>query len=210
MKKVIKALPLFASLFLINNAAAQENQSGFFTSVALGITEHTVDVSGAGANYEEESGRTSSSGISVGYNINDSWSVIAQYNNFGEADLFDADIDTLNVEFSTETTGFSVVGQWMSPREVKRWSLGARLGLIKWDTDFNMKFSDGMDSETYTESDSGVAIYGGLGCAYAMSTNWDLTIDMDWFVNDLDVELIEDAATDMQYSKLSLGLKYYW
>jgi hypothetical protein len=220
MKKILKVMPVLLVASFAGTAAAQNETRipGFFAGIELGMARHTVDVSEAGANYDTETGNSSSPGLYLGYNFNDSWSILAQYTNYGEADLFDTRINVdvegeivpVNLAFSTETTGLSVVGQYMTPRFVGHWSFGAKLGLMSWDTDFNVKASAGTVSETTTESDSGIAIYGGIGCAYAMSQKLDVTIGMDWFVNDLDVEIIEGAKTDMQYTRLGLGLKYNW
>lgn len=219
--KFSKVLPLLVAGSFAHQALSQENTaSSFYAGIELGVAQHSIDVSGAGANYEEETGNSFAPSLSFGYQFNENWSIVAQYTQYGEADLFDtdfeipvdADIVPINVAFSTDTTGLSVVGQYMTERNVGHWSLGAKLGLMKWDTDLNIHYTSrqyGVD-EVDTESDSGVAIYGGLLGAYALSETLDLTIVADWFVNDLDTELIDGATTDMQYSRFSVGMNYHW
>jgi opacity protein-like surface antigen len=214
--KIVKKLAILIGVFSTGHLYAQDiGPSKFFAGIELGVVQHTVDVSGVGTNYESESGNSFSPNLLVGYNFTESISIIAQYTDFGKADLFDTTFlfnpsTPVKVEFSTETTGFSLVGQYMSPREVGLWSFGARLGLIRWSTDFNSNFSAFQANFTDTKSETGVAFYGGLIGSYALSETWDITLGADWFVNDLDVEIIDGAKTDMQYSRLNLGLKYNW
>jgi hypothetical protein len=220
--KLARVLPLVCAVSCANQALAQENQpSKFSAGINLGLAQHTVDVSGADANYDEESANSFAPDVFFSYKFNDNWSVVTQYTNYGEADLFDAQLTLdapggggvpVDLTFSSETTGFSVVGQYMTARNVGHWSFGAKLGLMKWDTDFHVKATNTINQATgtVTESDSGVAVYGGLLGAYALNEKIDLTLGVDWFVNDLDVKLIEGAQTDMQYSKLSAGIAYNW
>lgn len=217
-----RVLPLFFAVTCVNQALSQDSQpSKFSAGINLGLTQHTIDVSGADENYEEESANSFAPDVFFSYKFNDNWSVVTQYTNYGEADLFEAQLQIdvpsggsvpVDLTFSSETTGFSVVGQYMTIRNVGHWSLGAKLGLMKWDTDFHIKATNTTNqiSATTTESDSGVAIYGGFLGAYALNEKIDLTLGVDWFVNDLDVELIDGAKTDMQYSKLSFGITYHW
>jgi hypothetical protein len=212
---IIKKLAVTIGFLSAGHAYADSIPSKFFAAIELGGVQHTVDVSGAGANYEPESGNSFSPSLSVGYNFTESISIIAQYTDFGKADLFDTTVlvnsfTPVKVEFSTETTGFSLVGQYMSPRSVGYWSFGVKLGLIRWDTDFNMRFSNSQANVTNTKSESGVGFYGGFMGSYALNEKWDITLGADWLVNDLDVEIIDGAKTDMQYSRFNLGFKYNW
>jgi hypothetical protein len=212
---IVKNLGFSIGVLLAGHTYAQDSApSKFFAAIEFGGVQHTIDVSGVGTNYEPENGNSFSPSLSAGYNFNENISIIAQYTDYGKADLFDTNVFInpvqVNIAVSTETTGFSLVGQYMSPRSIGSWSFGAKLGLIRWDTDFNVRFKTAQVNFTETESESGIAVYGGFIGSYALNEKWDLTLGADWFVNDLDAEVIDGAKTDMQYSRFNLGFKYNW
>lgn len=211
MKKRIQVLALLATLGATHSSTAQEASTNrFFVAVEAGIAEHTIDASGG---YEDESGNSFSPSIALGYMFTPNISMVAQYTQYGEADLFSADIDfedvVVGTTFSSETTGISLVGQYMTDPSPSGWSYGAKLGLINWDTDLNISAtSAGASASDTLGDDKGVAVYGGFIITYALGEKVDVTLNADWFVNDLDVELIEGSQMDMQYSRYTVGLKY--
>lgn len=211
MNKRIQALAILATLVAAHSAGAQETTTNrFFAVVEAGISEHTIDASGG---YEDESGNSFSPSVALGYLYNPNISIVAQYTQYGEADLFSAELNidgvAIDATFSSETTGISLVGQYMTDASPGGWSYGAKLGLIHWSTDLNLSASNGGVTASDTlDDDKGVAVYGGFIVSYALSEKIDLTLNADWFVNDLEVDLIDGSQEDMQYSRYTAGLKY--
>lgn len=211
MEKGTPALAILASLVTAHSAIAQEEKpQKLFAVVEVGMAEHAIDASGG---YEDEKGDSFSPSLALGYMYDSNISIIAQYTQYGEADLFSSELNfegvILDTTFSSETTGVSLVGQYMTDLSSSGWSFGAKLGLIRWDTDLNFTATSGGASASDTlGDDSGVSIYGGVVVSYALSQRMAVTLNADWFVNDLDVELIEGSQVDMQNSRYSMGLRY--
>lgn len=194
-----------ASLLLVSTSTmAQEPlNTGLFGGATVGVGQHALGASG----YEDESGDASVFGLHAGYQINDNVSVLLDYSNYGEADLFDLYLFDTKATIASETTGVSVIGQFMTDRNVGYFSVGARLGLISWQTDMNIKANG--QSETLAD-DSGIAAIGGLIGSYAMSEKLDLVMSLDWFVYDHKADLLEDEGVDFQHSVLKVGFNYYF
>lgn len=213
MKKGTQALAILATLVAAHSAAAQETKTNkYFAVVEVGTAEHAIDASGG---YKDESGSSFSPSLALGYVYNSNISMVAQYTQYGEADLFTSEVSyegaVMDTTFSTETTGISLAGQYMTDSGSGGWSYGVKLGLIHWNTDLNVLVTNGGESASGTVGDdSGVAVYGGFIVSYALSERMALTVNADWFVNDLDVELIEGSQLDMQYSRYTLGLRYHF
>lgn len=197
-------LATLASLMMSTSTMAQEPlTTGLFGGASVGVGQHTLGASG----YNDESGNASVLGLHAGYQINDNVSVLIDYSNYGEADLFDIYLFDTQATIASETTGVSVIGQLMTDRNVGYFSFGARLGLISWQTDLNLKANG--HSETLID-DSGIAAIGGLVGSYAMTEKLDLVLSMDWFVYDHKASLVEDEKIDFQHSVLKVGVNYYF
>lgn len=213
--KVLYPLTLISALTLPTYLQADEtsNNTGFAVLVDVGIADIAVDAEGG---YQEESDTTTSPALGLSYQLNDNMSVAAYYTNYGTAELFSTrtyiNATAVDVTVESKTTAFSVVGQYMVPLAIESWSIGARLGLVSWDTEFGVTAvsSRGSANNKFGD-DSGTTLTGGILAEYALSEQLAFTLSADWFVNKIDnsVEFTDDGADlDMQYGRYAMGLKY--
>lgn len=191
-----------AALLLSGSVSAQDSlSSGFFAGTTIGWSKHTVGAS----NYEDESGSAVAVGLNGGYRYNANWSVLVDYSKYGQADLFDFNYAGVPITVASDTKGLSVMGQYLTGHQVGEWAVGARLGLISWQTDVN--FKSGSNELTF-DDDSGVSVIGGLLASYSATENLDLLLSADWFVYDHDAALLTNAAIDFQHSRVGVTLQY--
>ena len=194
------------------NEAADSEQSNFAVLADIGVGHQKLDVSGG---YHTESGNAFSAALGLEYKINSEFSAIVQYADYGEADLFGAEIPVagqeVGVDFSAKTKGLSLVGQYMTARAVDNWSFGAKLGMISWDTDMYIKASGNDSSAKVTfGSDDGTSIVGGLLASYAFNQQMDVYFNADWFVSDVDGQIIEGETNEILRARYTVGLKYHF
>lgn len=214
MKKM-SCIAALVALVVSSNVFANEvssEEAGWAVVVEAGVGHQKVDVSGG---YETESGNSFAPSIAGAYNFNSNWSVVAQYTDYGETDLFTIPMyvlgQSVNVGVSAETTGASLVAQYMSGRMVDSWNYGVKLGLMSWDTKMFVKAQAGGNSarESFAD-DNGTAIYGGLLGSYALNENVDITVNADWFVSDVEGELVDGETTELLRGRYSLGVNYHF
>lgn len=213
--KVLYPLTLIAALVLPTHVQADEaiDNTGFSVLIDIGIADVAVDAEGG---YQEESDTTTSPALGLSYQFNDNLSVVAQYTNYGTAELFSTrtyiNSTAVDVTVESKTTALSVVGQYLVPLASDSWSIGARLGLISWDTEFGVKaVSSQASAKNKFGDDSGTTLTGGVLAEYALTEQLSFTFSADWFVNKIDnsVEFTDDGADlDMQYGRYAMGLKY--
>ncbi len=213
--KVLYPLSLVSALAFPTFIHANEaiDHTGFAVIFDVGIADIAVDAEGG---YQEESDTTTSPALGLSYQFNDNISVIAQYTNYGSADLITTPVyigtTPFDLTIEAETTAISVVGQYMVPLATPGWSIGARLGAISWESEFNLKASSSQISlNEQLGDDSGTSLTGGILAEYAMSEQLSMTISADWFVNKIKnaIDFTDDGAKlDMQYGRYALGLKY--
>ena len=185
-----------------------KSDTGFAVSADLGFNSHSfkIDAEEAGIGYDE-SGTATAPALGFSYKFMDNWSVQLQYADAGEADLFDAGGEG-SFTLSSDTTQLNVFGAYTTARSVGNWGFGARLGLSRWDTTFNMTASDGTQSETAeVGSDSGTALIGGISAFYAINDNFDVVVSADWTANEAEIEAV---TADMQYSRYAIGAVYHF
>jgi hypothetical protein len=196
-------------LFALPCVSSARADTGLSVTADLGFNSHTfkIDAEEAGIAYDE-SGNATAPALGISYTFMENWSVQLQYADAGEADLFDAGGEGTSLILSSDTTQMNVFGVYSSTRSVGNWGFGARLGLSRWDTTFNMTGSNGTQSETSeVGSDSGTALIGGISAFYAINDNFDITVSADWTANEAD---IEDVTADMQYSRYAVGAVYHF
>lgn len=213
--KLVTSLAVIAALTLPAISFANESgtQTGFAVLADVAIADIAIDAEG---NYREESDTTTSPAIGVSYQFNENFSVLVQYVNYGTADLikFSDEIYNTPVDLTVEgkTSAFVLAGQYMVPLAAQGWSLGGRVGLNSWNTDFAVVASTSQQSSRQKfADDSGTALIGGVLAEYAFNEQFALTFSADWFVNKIDdsVEFSEDGADlDMQTGRYAVGLKY--
>lgn len=213
---VLYPLTLISALIAPTYLQADEtiDKTGFAVLVDVGIADIAVDAEGG---YDEESDTTTSPALGLSYQFNDNMSVVAYYTNFGTAELlnftaYSSGNMAVDITVESKTTALSIVGQYMVPLASQSWSIGARLGLISWDTEFSVvAASSQASSKNKFGDDSGTALTGGILAEYTLSEQLSLTLSADWFVNKIDnsVEFTDDGAdVDMQYGRYAMGLKY--
>jgi hypothetical protein len=213
--KVLYPLTLISALALPTyiQAAETTDKTGFAVLLDVGIADIAVDAVGG---YQEESDTTTSPALGLSYQFNDNMSVVAYYTNYGTAELFSTttyiNSTSVDITVESETTALSVVGQYMVPLATQGWSIGARLGVTSWDTEFGVAAVSSQASayEKFGD-DSGTALTGGILAEYGLTEKLSLTFSADWFVNKIDgsVEFTDDGADlDMQYGRYAMGLKY--
>lgn len=208
--KHFSRIAVAAVLLISANTQAQEQEqeqlSGFSVISEIGYAEQEVDVSGG---YGDESGSKVSPSIALSYNFNDNVSIVAQYTSYGEAKIFDEYDSGADIGGYSKTTGYSLVGQYMSNKHVGGWSFGGKLGVMFWDMDLIADLTYAGQSQRVTiGSDNGEAIYGGLITEYHISNNLSLLLNADFFVSETDIEIVSGEQTELFAARYSLGLKY--
>lgn len=135
--------------------------------------------------------------LSYGYVINDMFAVEGGYQDLGGAEAKAANA-TDSIRFFTDATGFDVTG-------VARWKLNddftlvGRLGLMRWEQDFDYKASG---TSVYSDDDSGTSLLYGFGAEYQMLSFSYEIIDQ---VGDNDLGGF-DIGDDVE--RISLGAKF--
>lgn len=205
-----------ALLLLSSPIYAQETTNPISISATAGYGHHKIDASGG---YEDESGNDFSTSFAVNYQINNAFSASIAYTDYGQADLFEFNsmevVDGNNVFYKatlqSETSAISAYATYASEREVGEWSYSASLGLARWSTDldFDINIQNfNVDSRFTATSEDGIAVIGGLGATYSATEAIDIDIRFNWFVNDLDIDLIANETVDMQHGHYGLGVTY--
>ena len=186
-----------------------QSDMGLAFTADIGFNSHTfkIDAEEAGMGYDE-SGNATAPALGISYTFMDNWSVQLQYADAGEADLFDAGGEGISLMVSSDTTQLNAFGAYTTARSVGNWGFGARLGVSRWDTTFNMTGSDGTQSETAEiGSDSGTALIAGISAFYAINDNFDIVVSADWTANEAEIEAV---TADMQYSRYAVGAVYHF
>lgn len=213
--KILYPLTLISAFVLPTHLQANQthDNTGFAVLIDVGIADIAVDAEGG---YQEESDTTTSPAFGLSYQFNNNISLIAQYTNYGTADLLSTKtyVNSMPVDITveSETTTMSLLGQYLVPLATQGWSIGARLGFISWDSEFGVTASS-RQATAYEKfaDDSGTSLTGGILAEYALSEQLSLTFNADWFVNKIDssIEFTADGADlDMQYGRYAMGLKY--
>lgn len=210
-------LALLATGSMLVSAQAQQSQelvstNGWAIYADAGIAEQMIDVDGG---YEDESGKGFAPAIGVSYRFNENFSVLVNYADHGEADLFDFyqyyGNNKVNFTASVESTALSVMAQYESERMVQNWSFGGRLGLTSWDADAMLTGTfQGQSEKDSIGSDSGVSIIGGLFAVYSFTQQLDMTFSADWFVAEPNIEIVEGHDTELQVSRYAVGMRYWF
>lgn len=195
-----------------DNSTAGYDDTGFSVASEVGFGHQKIDVSGG---FKTESGNSFSPSIALAYNFDSNYSIVAQYTDYGESDLFVIPMSvfgqSVNVDVSAKTTGFSLVGQYMTDRDEGLWSFGGKLGLMAWDTEMMVKASaNGQSASESLGDDNGTAIYGGLLASYGLSRNLNLTFNADWFVSEVGVEFAAGETTELLRSRYTMGVSYHF
>ena len=214
----VAALALSAVNFSVSaNQDTSSNTGPFSVTAGLGVAQHTIDSSGG---YEDESGNATAFSLGLNYEFTPNLSATAAYINYGEARLFsmtqsnyDENIGNYNLKATlhSKTAGIAAYGTYHSTREVGNWSFGASLGLISWATELESDVvvpSLNISEKDIVSDENGVSIYGGVNATYHVTENFDLAIQGTWFVNDLDVDLIDNETVDMQHAFYGFTASY--
>lgn len=207
--KYLSSIAAVVALSFAPQAFAQDQQvddAGFSIAVEAGIGNQQVDVSGG---YEKESGSSFSPSLALAYNFNQNVAIVAQYTDYGAAELFDESYSGVNVKASTDMSGVSLVARYLSTPNMSGWSFGGKLGLMSWSSDLYADLSaQGESLRLEYGEDDGVAIYGGLMAAYEINENVSLLLNTDFFLAEPDSTLIAGEKTEILAAHYSLGIEY--
>lgn len=198
MKTAVKLLTLLPVLAL--SAPVLATTSDFALSADLGSTGQSGD---------GESGSAFSGSVGLSYHITPQWSVLLNYTDSGEADLYNfsdtfAGDDILyTATLSLDTTATGLFAQYTTEPQ-QQWSFGGRVGLVRWDTDVNVTVQAASELGLTVVSDSGTDLAAGLFAQYELNDKWDLTLGLDYFRYTLS---FEEDSTDVTNTRLYVGLK---
>lgn len=199
MKTALKLLTFLPALTVSSTLLAAP--SDFALSADLGSTRQAGD---------GESGTAFSGSVGLSYQITPTWSVLLNYTDSGEADLFSlsdtfaGDDIIYNATMSLDNTGTGLFAQYTTERQLQQWSFGGRIGLVRWDTDVNVTVHAASDLGLTVVSDSGTDLAAGLFAQYALTEKWDLTLGLDYLRYDIS---FEEESTDVTNTRLYIGLK---
>lgn len=199
MKTALKLLTFLPALTVASSLLAAP--ADFALSADLGSTRQAGD---------GESGTSFSGSVGLSYQITPTWSVLLNYTDSGEADLFSlsdtyaGDDIIYNATISLDNSGTGLFAQYTTERQLQQWSFGGRIGLVRWDTDVNVTVHTASDLGLTVVSDSGTDLAAALFAQYALTEKWDLTLGLDYLRYDIS---FEEESTDVTNARLYIGLK---
>jgi hypothetical protein len=201
MKTSAKLFVLIPFVFAAPSLMAET--SGFAVTADLGVVHQSA---------EGDSGNAASAALGLSYQINPNWSASISYTDYGQADVYQfsdnfGDDIIYNATLSLDSTGLGVHAHYMTDRVTGLWSFGGRAGLVRWDTDINVKVEDMAGANGTVASDSGVALSAGFVAAYAITDQLDVTLSVDFMRYSMD---FEEENGDIDNSRLAAGVKYHF
>jgi hypothetical protein len=199
MKTALKLLALLPVLTVSSTLLA--TPSDFALSADLGSTRQAGD---------GESGTAFSGSVGLSYQITPSWSVLLNYTDSGEADLFSLN-DTFagddiiyEATMSLDNTGIGLFAQYTTERQLQQWAFGGRIGLVRWESDVNATVHAASELDLNVVSDRGTDLAAALVAQYALTEKWDLTLGLDYLRYNIS---FEEDSTDVTNTRLYIGLK---
>lgn len=199
MKTALKLLALLPVLTVSSTLLA--TPSDFALSADLGSTRQAGD---------GESGTAFSGSVGLSYQITPSWSVLLNYTDSGEADLFSlkdtfaGDAIINEATMSLDNTGIGLFAQYTTERQLQQWSFGGRIGLVRWESDVNATVHAASELDLNVVSDRGTDLAAALVAQYALTEKWDLTLGLDYLRYNIS---FEEDSTDVTNTRLYIGLK---
>lgn len=204
-------LSILALAVAATGFAASANAQGVYIFGDVGRSDFDIGSGGSGISVDDTDTAYS---LGIGYRFNDNFSAELGYADLGETtastdapisgSVYGSDV-TIDGDLEVDATGFfyGVRGDLPVSESV---NLFARLGLLHWQSDFDMSGTVTIDGVSYSgnasaELDSGTDPYLGLGADYSFNDN--VSVNAQWNRYMLDV-----ADEDLDIDTFSVGLTY--
>ncbi|CAH0991546.1 Outer membrane protein A [Sinobacterium norvegicum] len=197
MKKIITAITLPAALLASSIATA--NDSGFYGSVGISYSDHTVSAGAADLFVNEIKRDDTGYNFTGGYQFNQYFGVEASYYDFGSVSRSYGDV---NAKAKANAWGFAAVGTLPISEQ---FSLYGKLGASQFNSE--LKYSDDIGTAKYSDKD--FTAYYGIGASFAVTQSAEIYLETIKFDFDGTSDVVGNTSLNYNHDVLntSLGLR---
>ncbi|MBD2859549.1 porin family protein [Spongiibacter sp. KMU-158] len=192
MKKILSILLVSSAL----PAFADSQAGGFSGEVMLGLADQETKVQGA-----KSSGDDTSLGFRLSYSVTENVLLELGYSQYGEAENNYVDSFGDSISETMESSAFKAGVAAYAPLN-DDFGLLARVGLSKWDYDFEATDSSA-PGQVFKADDSGTDFYYGVGMRFNL--NEKVFSSIDYTITKMDMEY-QGVSVDHEVKNLSVSI----